>query len=87
MSTKIIYSFVAVLFFSKTAMFLRLVLLYSMCMEIEKDFDPNTMQRATTEDILRIYRQLWGREAELMTPLEDEEIEDCCAVEESGRPR
>jgi hypothetical protein len=26
----------------------------------EADFDPNTMTRATTEDISRIWLQLWG---------------------------
>lgn len=26
----------------------------------EKDFDPNTMTRATREDICRMYLRLWG---------------------------
>jgi hypothetical protein len=54
--------------------------MYNVCMEIERDFDPETMTRATPEDILRIMDTLWGNGARnqyrIIAPREDDELLD-----------
>ena len=34
--------------------------MYNVYMEIERDFDPQTMTMATREDVLRMWSKLWG---------------------------
>jgi hypothetical protein len=37
-----------------------LAFMYNVYMEIERDFDPQTMTMATREDVLKMWHKLWG---------------------------
>ena len=54
-------------------------------MEIERDFNPDTMTRATPVDIMRIMDELWGEAARaqyrMIAPRENGEILDLTQLE------